>query len=100
MRFQVLFYFPTTSLVMREEQKRFSALVKFLGRLVVILQRARKASWCFFFSNSDVDWLHSGAFVGMYISANNATFDVFECYDGQIGGQYGAIIVISQTMYS
>jgi hypothetical protein len=28
------------------------------------------------FFYSDVDWLHSGAFVEMYISANNATFYV------------------------
>jgi hypothetical protein len=51
------------------------------------------------FFYSDVDWLHSGAFVGMYISANNATFDVSECYDGQTGCEYGAIVVVSQIVY-
>jgi hypothetical protein len=46
------------------------------------------------FFYSDVDWLHSGAFVGMYISANNATFCVSEFHDGQIGGEYGAIVFV------
>jgi hypothetical protein len=61
---------------------------------------AMRAQSVMVFFYSDVDWLHSGAFVGMYISANNATFYVFECYDGQIGGQYGAIIVVFQNMHA